>query len=442
MDNVLISQEDTIFALASGLERAAIAIFRVSGPKSASLLKSLCGTLPKPRYASLRTIWNNYETKDDALDEALILWFPGPRSYTGQDSFEIHLHASAAIVESVSEACVAHGGRPAEPGEFTRRAFLNGRLDLIEAEGVADLIASQTQAQRRQALQQTHGALSKLYEGWRSELKEILAFSEALIDFSDEELPQEVEKNLRRRILHLIKEMQTHVGDGDYGRRIRRGVVVAIVGPPNVGKSTFLNWVSERDAAITSPIAGTTRDALEITTTISGVKTTFVDTAGLRETADIIELEGVKRAMFHVKHCDFVIQIFTPNAIPKEIFDNAILLGNKADLGPIPSIIEGQNVISVSLKNHIGLRELKDKLAKKIEKLVSSHSAMPYMNRARHRAAVVESIEHLGHSIEDLPEEIRCEELRLSMNALGRLTGRVNSEELLDSIFGEFCIGK
>ena len=434
--------EDTIFALSSGVERAAIAVMRVSGPDSARILGQMCGALPKARQAALRKLWQNASTQDSVLDEALVLWFPGPRSYTGEDGFELHLHAGPAIIRAVSAALVAHGARPAEAGEFTRRAFQNGRMDLIEAEGVADLVAAETESQRRQALAQAEGALSRVYTGWAERLKQVLAWQEALIDFPDEDLPPEVEDGIRSDIAALMDEMHHHMQDGQKGERIRHGMVFAIIGPPNAGKSSLLNWLAQRDAAIVSPVAGTTRDALEIVGTLAGVRVTFVDTAGLRDTDDAIEAEGVRRALFHVKQADCVIQMFPVGSPPDSVFDGAVLVGNKADVGALPASVAGCDVVPVSLLMGQGLPALHAVLEQRALALTASSSGVPLLTRARHGAGVRDACACLERAMQQDWPELRGEELRLAMRALGRLTGQVGVEELLDAIFGQFCIGK
>ncbi|WP_124305391.1 tRNA uridine-5-carboxymethylaminomethyl(34) synthesis GTPase MnmE [Acetobacter pasteurianus] len=435
--------EDTIFALSTGIERAAIAVLRVSGAGSRDILLQVCGKVPDARKAVLRKIWNNAFTQDDLLDEALLLWFPGPRSYTGEDGFELHLHAGPAIIRAVSEALVNAGARPAEPGEFTRRAFVNGRMDLVEAEGIADLVAAETDGQRKLALAQADGALSHLYSGWSERLKKILAFQEALIDFPDEDLPPEVEEGINQEIQKLQSEMQQHIADGEHGERIRQGVVFAITGPPNAGKSSLLNWLTGRDTAIVSSKAGTTRDALEVACILAGIKVTFVDTAGLRETDDEIEAEGVRRALFHVKQADCVLQMFPANEPPDDVFPGAVLIGNKADIGEIPKTIQDKPVLAISLKTGNGLPELYAFLKRKVEELTAaSTSGAPLLTRARHKAGVQEAVQCLQAALQQDWPELRGEELRLAMRALGRLTGHVGVEDLLDTIFGQFCIGK
>ena len=288
--------DDTIFAMASGRGRAGVAVLRLSGPRAADALRRLTSLdLPAPRQASLRHFRD--PRTGETLDRGLAIWFPAPRSYTGEDVVELHLHAGAAVVTGVAEALAAMPGlRPAEPGEFTRRAFLNGKLDLTSAEGVADLVAAETAAQRRQALGQMEGTLARLYEDWRGRLVKALALVEAGIDFADEDVPVGVIDAGRATALALEREIRLHLADGHRGERLRDGVSVAILGPPNAGKSTLLNRLAQRDAAIVSPVAGTTRDVIDIDIDLDGYPVRIADTAGLRPTGDAIEAEGVRRA--------------------------------------------------------------------------------------------------------------------------------------------------
>ncbi|GEN63934.1 tRNA modification GTPase MnmE [Acetobacter oeni] len=432
---------EPVFALATGNGRAAIAIMRVSGEGSGDILRKLSGKLPPPRRAALLGLWRDAASGEDHLDDALVLWFPSPNSYTGEDSFELHLHAGPAVISAVADALVEAGARPAEPGEFTRRAFMHGRIDLTEAEGIADLIASETEAQRRQALSQVDGALSTLYRGWADRLRIILAQQEALIDFPDEDLPPEVEEGLLAEIAALNDEITTHLSDGNRGERIRRGLVFAIAGPPNAGKSSLLNWLVGRDAAIVSSVAGTTRDAIEIAIVLAGTKITIVDTAGLRETTDPVEAEGVRRAMFHVEHSDGVIQMFEAGDAPDFLLPDAIAVCNKIDLHPAPAVIRDTPVSGISIRTGEGLSHFQATLETKVRALTAG-SGGPPLTRARHRAAAEEARTSLEAALRlDWPE-MRGEELRLAMRALGRLTGEVGVEDILDTVFGQFCIGK
>ncbi len=285
---------DTIFAMASGAGLAAIAVMRLSGPATLAALATLCGDrVPAPRQAALRRL---RDRDGVALDQAIVLWLPGPTTYTGEDSAELHLHGGRAVVEAVADALIRLGLRPADPGEFTRRAFLNGRMDLVEAEAVHDLVSAETEAQRRQALRQLDGALGATYQGWAADLRTVLAQQEALIDFPDEDLPEAVEAALLATMARVRAAIAAHLDDGHRGEKLRAGLFFAITGPPNVGKSSLINALAGRDVAIVSAVPGTTRDALEARVVLGGVPVTLVDTAGLRATADAIEAEGVRRA--------------------------------------------------------------------------------------------------------------------------------------------------
>ncbi|MGY6768362.1 tRNA uridine-5-carboxymethylaminomethyl(34) synthesis GTPase MnmE [Komagataeibacter sp. NFXK3] len=425
-----------IFALASGLSRAAIAVMRLSGKGSGRMLESLCGRLPAPRRASLRGLWNRQGATPVLLDRALVLWFPGPDSYTGEDSVELHLHAGPAVINAVADALVALGARPAEPGEFSRRAFGNGRIDLMQAEGIADLIDAETEAQRRQALAQVDGAQSRLYHAWADRLRTLLAHQEALIDFPDEELPPEVEQGLLDGLTALHATMTAYLREGAGAERLRRGLVFAIVGEPNVGKSSLLNELAGRDAAIVSARAGTTRDAIETRIVLGDVPVTLVDTAGLRETEDEIEAEGVRRSMFHVKQADCVVQVFTGSTLPPRLEEGGLLVCNKIDQHHAP-----EGAIGISVLTHAGMDVLRTVLAEKARALTAGRANAP-LTRARHRAAIEETAHHIGRALSLAWPEMRGEEMRLAMRALGRLTGAVDVEALLDTVFGQFCIGK
>jgi tRNA modification GTPase len=425
---------ETIFALASGSTRAAIAIIRLSGPSAASAVSALCGgTLPIPRHASLRRLRNDAGT---ILDHALVLWFPGPSSYTGEDCAEFHLHGGRAVVDGVADALVHAGLRPAEPGEFTRRAFLNNRMDLVEAEAVHDLIAAETEAQRRQALRQLEGALGGLYRDWSDRLRGILAYQEALIDFPDEDLPPEIENQLLSTLRAVHGEICSHLDDAGRGEKLREGLFFAITGPPNVGKSTLINALAQRDVAIVSATPGTTRDALEARVVLGGVPVTLVDTAGLRETTDSIEAEGVRRALMRAGDADLVMTVVEAGT-PVSKYPGHLLIANKADLGHAGPA----GAIRISAKNGTGLPELRTRLAEAARQMTEA-SGPPPLTRARHRAALLAAAEHLEAAKQaDLPE-LRGEDLRLAMRALGRITGHVGVEDILDTVFSSFCIGK
>jgi tRNA modification GTPase len=436
---------DTIFAVASGAGHAAIAVMRVSGPGCRRVLAALCGRVPPARRMSLRRLGE--------IDQAMVVWLPGPGSYTGEDSAELYLHGGRAVLTGVADALVELGARPAEPGEFTRRAFLNGRMDLTEAEAVHDLIAAETEAQRRQALRQLDGALGELYRGWSDRLLVLLAEQEALIDFPDEDLPPEVEARVQAELSTLVGEVAAHLDDDRRGERLREGLVFAITGAPNVGKSSLINALAGRDVAIVSATPGTTRDALETRVVLGGVPVTLVDTAGLRDAVDEIEAEGVRRARARAEAADVVIVVEAiPGAtswLPRKDVDavaeprhddggsRCIHIVNKIDLGGcVPS-----NAIGVSALTGDGLDTLRDQLAEAAHSLTQS-SGPPPLTQARHRAALQEAAARLaGARTADLPE-LRAEDLRLALRALGRITGAVGVEDILDTLFARFCIGK
>ncbi len=441
---------ETIFARASGAGRAGIAVIRVSGPGTGDALRRLCGRdPPPPRRATLVCI------KDpgggEALDEGLALWFPGPASYTGEDMAELHVHGGPVVVSAVLEALAACPGlRSAEPGEFTRRAFENGKLDLTAAEGLADLINAETEAQRRQALRQMQGELGRLYESWRQRLLGALAHMEATIDFSDEDLPSGIDQAARRTVAGLQSEIAGHLGDDRRGERLRDGVHLAIIGPPNAGKSSLLNLLARRDAAIVSHTAGTTRDVIEVYLDLGGYPAMVADTAGLREGLDGVEMEGVRRARQRARDADLRLAVFDRETWPRvdphtaELVDeDTIVLINKVDLGaPAPPLeVNGRPALGISVLTGAGidamLAELQAEVAKRC--LVS---ASPALTRARHREALEECRQALGRFLGAPAPELAAEDLRLAARALGRITGRLGVEDMLDVIFRDFCIGK
>ncbi|WP_159994710.1 tRNA uridine-5-carboxymethylaminomethyl(34) synthesis GTPase MnmE [Roseomonas sp. 18066] len=434
----------TIFALASGAGRAAIAVIRLSGPDTRTILQRLAGGLPKARQASLRRL--RHPDTGETLDEALALWFPGPGSYTGEDSAELHLHGGRAVVEGVSAALLALGARPAEPGEFTRRAFLNNRLDLTAAEGIADLIDAETAAQRRQALRQAGGALARRYAGWAERLTRLLAHQEAAIEFAEDGLPNTLEAEVRAAGATLAAEIASHLADGHRGERLREGLWAAIVGAPNAGKSSLLNALAGREAAIVSARAGTTRDVVEVRLDLSGVPVLLADTAGLRETEDEIEAEGVRRARRRAEEADLVIAVFAADAPPDAstvtlLAPGTLVIANKTDLAPAPGAIGGIVPLAVSATTGQGLDALRAALAE-----AAAHRAglseEASLTRPRHRAALSEAAEWIAEAGRAPLPELSAEALRAALRALGRLTGRIGVEQVLDVVFGDFCIGK
>lgn len=439
------SKPETICALASGPPPAAIAVIRVSGPAVRSIGEKLLENgLPKPRMARLRAI------KDDAgihIDEGLALFMEGPNTYTGEDSLELFLHGGQAVVEHTLEALTAiQGVRLAEPGEFTRRAFENGKLDLTQAEGVADLIDAETSAQKSQALRQLGGALSDTYANWQEQLTEILALLEVSIDFPDEgDAPQTVDAPSLRKLETLRIQMVNALGDGSIGERIRDGFRIAIIGAPNAGKSTLLNRLADRDAAIVTDIPGTTRDVIEVRSILSGVVVWFVDTAGIRETDDVVEAEGIRRAEAAAAGADLRIYLvdgadeFAP---PIRRSPQDLVVINKADLR---SVSHETVDLEISAKTGAGIDALKSKLSSWLSDQVSKIEA-PVITRARHRAGLSAGLAHL-ESAETLIRsgvgaELAAEDVRLAARALSSLIGEVGVEDVLGSVFSSFCIGK
>lgn len=424
---------ETIFALATG-GGGAIAVMRLSGPASGAIVDALAGTRPAPRRAVLRTLRG---AAGEPLDRALILWMAGPASYTGEDSAEFHLHAGHAVTTGVADRLAALGARPAEPGEFTRRAFLNGRMDLLEAEAVADLAAAETAAQRSQALRQLEGGLGALYRGWAERLRLVVAEQEALIDFPDEDLPGGTGEAMDGELARLGAEIAAHLDDGGRGERLRTGLVFAVIGPPNVGKSSLVNALAEREVAIVAPTPGTTRDALETRIVLGGVPVTLIDTAGIRATDDPVEAEGVRRAQARARAADLVIAVTERASAPPDAPAGALLVQNKLDLGRCRAPL----ALGVSALSGAGLSALRARLAHAAQRLTAS-AGPPPLTRARHRAALARASTHLTAARAAALPELAAEELRLALAAIGRITGEVGVEDLLDTIFSRFCIGK
>jgi tRNA modification GTPase len=381
----------------------------------------------------------------DDLDDGLVLWFPAPKSVTGEDVAELHLHGSRGVLAAVMAALGRLGLRLAEPGEFTRRAFLNGKLDLTQAEAVADLAAAETEAQRRQALRQLDGRLGEIYRGWGERLLRLLAHLEAAIDFPDEELPPAIDAEVAEGSERLAEEIERHLADGHRGERLRDGIAVAIVGPPNAGKSSLLNQLARREAAITSPIAGTTRDVIEVAIDLAGYPVVLADTAGLRDSADIIEQEGLRRALKRAEEAE--LRLFVFDACRPEDANGAaawpgpdtLLVANKIDLATDRDALPA-GAIPVSALTGERLPALIAALASRIEQTYDI--AAPVLTRARHREALETALAALQRSLTAGLPELRAEDLRLAWRSLGRITGRVDVEDLLDVIFRDFCLGK
>lgn len=432
---------DTIFALSSAPGRAGVAVIRVCGPAAKDVLERLGGRVPQPRQAVLRRL-----SDGEPIDQGLVLWFPGPRSFSGEDMAEFHVHGGRAIVERMLRAIGALPGcRPAEPGEFTRRAVENGKFDFTQAEAIIDLIDAETEAQRRQALRQFGGALAQLYESWRTRLIKASAWAEAEIDFSDEDLPGDVMRRSRGEVEEIIEQIQSHVDDSGRGEMVREGLFLTVIGPPNAGKSSLINALAKRDVAIVAETAGTTRDVIEVRLNIGGYVVIMADTAGLREAADAVESEGVRRALARAEQSDLVLMLFDSSSNDPEAGLSAealakadLVVWNKADL-PSPAARDG---LKLSLKTGSGL----DVLLAEIERLVAQRLEVgreaPVLTRARHRHALEEALGALRRGLDAQDAELFAEDLRLATRAIGRITGRVDVEELLDVVFRDFCIGK
>lgn len=377
------------------------------------------------------------------LDDGLALFFPAPRSLTGEDVAELHVHGGRAVVSGVMAALRGLGLRLAEPGEFTRRAFLNGKFDLTQAEAVADLAAAETEAQRRQALRQLDGALGDLYRGWSDRLLRVLAHLEAAIDFPDEDLPAEIERQVAHETAALGAEIAAHLADAHRGERLRDGIDIAVVGPPNAGKSSLLNRLARREAAITSPIPGTTRDVVEVAIDLAGFPVVLADTAGLRETGEAIEREGVRRALARAEKADLRLYVFDAAApIAAEGAaawpgGDTILVANKTDLADsrVPP-----GAIAVSALTGDGIARLVSAVAERIS--ARYDGAAPVLTRARHREALEAAAEALMRAGNAPLPELKAEDLRLAWRSIARITGRADIEDLLDVIFAEFCLGK
>lgn len=439
---------ETIFALASAPGPAGVAVVRVSGPAAGTALRRLAGDrLPPPRRAVLRRL----RDADSALDQALVLWFPAPASFTGEDVAELHLHGGRAVGAAVLAALrVCPGLRPAAPGEFTRRAFENGKLDLTAAEGVADLVYAQTEAQRRQALRQLDGELGRLYDGWRDRLVGALARLEAAIDFPEEDLPDGLLAEVNHQIMLLLPELTQHLDDDRRGECLREGVSVALIGPPNAGKSSLLNRLARREAAIVAATAGTTRDVIEVQLDLGGYPVVLADTAGLQTARDEVEAEGVRRALARAAQADLKIVLFDACDWPEVdartvglIDADSIVVLNKSDLEiiPEPVRISGRPARLVSVRTGSGMNELLSDLTDAVAERIGRSEA-PALTRGRHREAVEDCRAALDRARSAGLPELVAEDLRLAVRALGRITGRIDVEDILDVVFREFCIGK
>jgi len=427
---------DTIYALSTAQGKAGVAIIRISGPNAFEVVQALAGDVPTPRKASVRVLTDSQGVR---LDEALVLTFEENHSFTGEQSAEFHVHGSSAVVAAVMNSLsVIHDVRLSEAGEFTRRALENGRLDLAQVEGLADLIDAETEAQRRQALRVLSGDLGRRAESWRKKLIRAAALLEATIDFADEEVPVNVSPEVLSLVTSVISDLEKEIAGVSTAERVRSGFEVAIVGAPNVGKSTLLNALAGRDAAITSEFAGTTRDVIEVRMDLAGLPVTVLDTAGLRETQDAVESIGINRAKQRANLADLRVFLVDEGQMPELVVESDdVILRAKADLLP-----ESTGVISG--KTGAGVSALIDQITKVLADRASNAGLA---TRARHRDAMKRGLSALNAAVVLLPQgedcaDIAAEELRTSISALDSLVGRIDIENVLDEIFASFCLGK
>lgn len=435
---------DTIFALSSGPPPSGVAIIRVSGAGVRFGLETLIGSIPEPRTASLRSIRNE---GGEIIDRGLVLHFAAPHSFTGEDMAELHVHGGRAVVAALLDALGALPGfRPAESGEFTRRAFSNERMDLTQVEGLADLINAETEAQRRQALRQADGALGRLYESWRERLIRARALLEAELDFPEEEdVPGSVSVQTWDTVRALQQEIINHVSDRR-GERLRDGTEIVVLGAPNAGKSSLVNAIARRDVAIVTPEPGTTRDLIEVRLDLGGYPVTLVDTAGLREAEGAVEREGIRRAEARAADADLVLWLADVTSPVGEPLPGALVVGTKIDLidseGERSSLAARYDCL-VSSKTGAGVDALLADLTSRIATELAPAES-PLVTRARHRTALLQCVDALRTALagDGRPLEFRAEDLRSAGDALGRITGRIDVEDLLDVIFRDFCIGK
>ena len=442
----------TIYALSTGPGISGIAVIRVTGKKTKDVVKKITGTkLPNPRTATRRKF--NYINTNELIDEGVLLWFPGPNSYTGEDLAEFHVHGSRAVINALHKTLSQiENCRLADPGEFTKRAFQNGKINLLKAESIGDLISSETEIQRKQALKIMSGKSSDQFNSWREKLLKILSHIEAKIDFPDEDLPKDILVNIQKTSDKVSSEIQRTLNDQKVGERIREGFKIAIVGPSNAGKSSLLNYLSKRDAAIVSEIAGTTRDVIETHLNFDGYPVVVSDTAGIRDSKDEIEKKGIKIALNRAEDADLKLVIVPATNVDftrvlKGLLEsNAILVVNKSDLikGKLNSKYKKYEHVLISIKKNLNLNKLISKIKNKLKnQFISSENIL--ITRERHRQNLKNCVYHLQQfqekkSAKDFDKA--AEDLRLAARNLGMIVGKVDVEELLGSIFNDFCIGK
>ena len=439
--------QPTIFAIASAPGPGAVAVIRISGPASKETLAGLSSgiRLPAARRASLRRLWD--PSDGSPIDEALVLWLPGPGSFTGEDMVELHVHGGTAVINAVTAALMNMPGlQPAAAGEFTRRAFLNERLDLTQAEALADLVAAETSAQRHQALAQLDGSLGRLVTDWQERLLRTRAHIEATIDFSDEDLPANIDDMAMQTVVALANEIRHQLGNDRRGEQLRDGVRVTVAGAPNVGKSTLFNWIAGRDVAITSPKAGTTRDVLEVRLDLGGIPVILADTAGLRETEDDVEAEGIRRARGRIETAALTLVLFDATCVPEVttlslLGEKSLPVWTKVDLATPAAIEPLRTALAVSAVTGSGMDDLLERITWEVCRRFKPTEPAA-ITRARHRQSLEMVVERLESAVGASLPELAAEDIRLAMRALGMITGQVDAEAVLDRIFRDFCIGK
>tara|TARA_B100000029_G_scaffold6083_1_gene6560 strand:- start:1132 stop:2463 length:1332 start_codon:yes stop_codon:yes gene_type:complete len=442
----------TIYALSSGPGISGVAVIRVSGKNTAEVVKKITGSrLPMPRVATLKKF--NKNGGKELIDEGVIIWFPGPNSYTGEDLAEFHVHGSRAVINAMHSAISKiKNCRLAEPGEFTKRAFQNGRINLLKAESIADLISSETEIQRKQAIKIMSGKSSQKFNSWREKLLKILSHVEAKIDFPEEDLPKNLIKEIQKTSNQVLNEIKKTLDDQKVGERIREGFKIAILGPPNSGKSSLLNYLSKRDAAIVSEIAGTTRDVIETHLNLDGYPVIISDTAGIRSSKNEIEKKGIKIALKRAEDADLRLVIVSAknvdftSVLRNLLNQNAILVVNKSDLikGKLNNKLKKYDHILISIKKNSNLNKLILKIKSILKNKFSTNEDI-LITRERHRQNLINCVQHLEKfqkkkSAQDFDKA--AEDLRLATRHLGMIVGKVDVEELLGSIFNDFCIGK
>lgn len=443
----------TIYALSTVYGKSGVAVIRISGEQALFVIEKMTDlnfSKIKPRYAYFTNLLDIVSR--ETLDKCLLLYFKAPHSFTGEDIIELQVHGSKAVIAAVmANLAKLDGFRLAEPGEFSKRAFYNGKMDLTQAEGLADLIDSETIEQQKYAIRQMEGSLKNLYDSWRSELLTILAHLEAYIDFPDEDIPDEVITSMNNSVFKLESSIKDHLNADSIGERLREGFRVVIVGPPNAGKSSLLNAIVKRDAVIVSDIAGTTRDAIDIHLDINGYPVMFTDTAGLREAEEEIEQKGIEIAYGKIQTADLVICLFDASKDSVQIFDNLqksfknkmLLVANKSDNLTNEQCTEltKQGCIIISAKQHQGIDKLLNEISSEISERFTANSNL-LITRSRYREALHNTMENLHAFGFNKEIELTAEDIRLAARELGKITGRIEVDDILDKIFGDFCIGK